>query len=125
MNHKNLMLSVAVGDICGSIYELRGYGTKNYEEVNLLRDDTDYTDDTICAFACAEALLKGIDVGKNLWERCQPEIKRGFGNRFRHLLAFLLVLSQEAGCHTTQGTAIGSLADVGRAVLVQQPQFPS
>lgn len=117
MNHKNLMLSVAVGDICGSIYELRGYGTKNYEEVNLLRDDTDYTDDTICAFACAEALLKGIDVGKNLWERCQPEIKRGFGNRFRQWL-----MDENRTPYVSQGTNGSAMRCMAAGFLAQNEE---
>lgn len=113
-SYKDIMLSVAIGDICGSFYELRGNGTKDVNEVNLLRDDTDYTDDTVCAFACAEALLKGIDVGKNLWERCQPEIQRGFGNRFRQWL-----MDENRTPYVSQGTNGSAMRCMAAGILAR------
>lgn len=78
---KNLLLSAAVGDIGGQPYEFRKR-TKDYDAVNLLLPFNTYTDDTVCTFACAEALLKGLDMAKNLRDRCRADIHRGFGGRF-------------------------------------------
>lgn len=78
---KNLLLSAAIGDIAGMPYEFEGR-TKNYNVVDLLNPQNDYTDDTVCTFACAEALLKNIDMAQNLWSRCRSDFNRGFGGRF-------------------------------------------
>ncbi len=84
---KNLLLSAAIGDISGMPYEFHGR-TKKYDNVNLLLPSNTYTDDTVCTFACAEALLKNIDMAENLWKRCREDISRGFGGRFvRWLMA--------------------------------------
>lgn len=53
----NLLLSAAIGDIAGMPYEFEGR-TKDYNRVDLLLHDNDYTDDTVCTFACAEALVE-------------------------------------------------------------------
>lgn len=76
----NLLLSAAIGDIAGMPYEFNA--TKNYDEVDLLLPYNNYTDDTLCTFACAEALLKNIDIAENLRYRCRADIHRGFGGGF-------------------------------------------
>ena len=78
---KDLLLSVAIGDIAGMPYEFMGR-TKDYNAVDLLLPSNTYTDDTVCTFACAEALLKGLDMAENLWKRCRTDFYRGFGGRF-------------------------------------------
>ena len=78
---KNLLLSAAIGDIAGMPYEFHGR-TKNYDGVNLLLPSNTYTDDTVCTFACAEALLNNLDMAENLWKRCREDFNRGFGGRF-------------------------------------------
>ena len=78
---KNLLLSAAIGDIAGMPYEFEGR-TKDYYAVNLLHPSNTYTDDTVCTFACAEALLKDLDMAKNLWNRCREDFYRGYGGRF-------------------------------------------
>ena len=75
---KNLLLSAAIGDIAGMPYEF-GHRTKNYDDVDLLLPQGTYTDDTVCTFACAEALLKGLDMAECLWYRCRADMSRGFG----------------------------------------------
>lgn len=85
MTMKNLLLSAAIGDIAGMPYEFGGR-TKNYDAVDLLNPQNDYTDDTVCTFACAEALLNDIDVAQNLWSRCRADIYRGFGGMFARWL---------------------------------------
>ena len=42
---KNLLLSAAIGDICGMPYEFVGR-TKDYNAVDLLNPNNDYTDET-------------------------------------------------------------------------------
>lgn len=82
---KNMLLSAAIGDIGGQPYEFGGR-TKNYDEVNLLLPTNTYTDDTVCTFACADALLHNIDMAKSLWTRCRADFNRGFGGRFAQWL---------------------------------------
>jgi len=84
---KNLLLSAAIGDIAGMPYEFEGR-TKRYESVNLLLSTSTYTDDTVCTFACADALLHGIDMAESLRNRGRADFSRGFGGMFaRWLLA--------------------------------------
>ena len=78
---KNLLLSEAIGDIAGMPYEFDGR-TKDYDKVQLLRPDNDYTDDTVCTFACAEALLHQTDMANTLWSRGRADFYRGFGGRY-------------------------------------------
>jgi len=78
---KNLLLSAAIGDIAGSVYEF--HPTKNYNSVDLLHPRGTYTDDTVCTFACAEALLHHLDMAQNLLLRCRADYDRGYGGRFR------------------------------------------
>lgn len=77
----NLLLSAAIGDISGVPYEFSGR-TKDYDAVNLLLPGNTYSDDTVCTFACAEALLDGKDMAENLRKRCREEFHRGYGGRF-------------------------------------------
>ena len=82
---KNLLLSAAIGDIAGMPYEFEGR-TKDYKAVNLLLPKNTYTDDTVCTFACAEALLRDLNMAENLWKRCRADFKRGFGGHFARWL---------------------------------------
>ena len=82
---KNLLLSEAIGDIAGMPYEFKGR-TKNYDSVNLLHPENDYTDDTVCTFACAEALLNRLDIAEVLHKRGRLDFYRGFGGRFARWL---------------------------------------
>lgn len=82
---KNLLLSAAIGDIAGMPYEFEGR-TKNYDAIDLLLPSNTYTDDTVCTFACAEALLKNLDMAVNLWSRGREDFYRGFGGRFARWL---------------------------------------
>ncbi|MDD2961108.1 MAG: ADP-ribosylglycohydrolase family protein [Muribaculaceae bacterium] len=81
---KNALLSEAIGDIAGSVYEF--HATKDYTIVDLSRADSVFTDDTVCTFACAEALLLRKDMAKNLWTRCNQHRNSGYGGRFRSWL---------------------------------------
>jgi len=81
----NLLLSVAIGDIAGVPYEF-DHPTKNYDDVDLLHPEGDYSDDSVCTFAIAEAFLHDLDVSENLWKRCRQDPHRGYGGRYRRWL---------------------------------------
>lgn len=57
----NLLLGAAVGDICGSTYEFAP--CKDYDVLDITREESDYTDDSVCTFAVAKALYgrRGYD----------------------------------------------------------------
>lgn len=76
------MLGAIVGDIVGSAYEFNP--TSNYD-FEMFKDGSQFTDDTICTIAIADALLKGRDYGESLHEWCRRYMKPkgGFGGRFR------------------------------------------
>lgn len=78
---KDLMLSEAIGDIAGSAYEFSP--TKDYDSVQLFHPRARFTDDTVCTFACAEALLHHTDIAENLRTRCLQHANAGYGGRFR------------------------------------------
>lgn len=82
---KNLLLSEAIGDIGGQPYEFERR-TKTYLDIDLLLPDNKYTDDTVCTFACAEALLKNLDMAQNLRDRCRADFYRGYGGNFARWL---------------------------------------
>lgn len=82
INMNNLLLSVAIGDIAGVPYEFY-CKTKKYDKVDLLHPKGDYSDDTVCTFAIAEAFMHNLDVSENLWNRCRQDPYRGYGGRFR------------------------------------------
>lgn len=75
------MLGAIIGDIVGSAYEFNP--TNNYD-FNLFPADADFTDDTICTIAVADALMRDIDFGTALhsWCRRYPNPKGAYGGRF-------------------------------------------
>lgn len=82
---KNLLISVAIGDIAGMPYEFH-HRTKNINDVKVYNSDATYTDDTVCTFACADALLNDLDMAQNLWSKCRQDPYRGYGGRFQRWL---------------------------------------
>lgn len=81
----NLLLSAAIGDISGMPYEFHGR-TKDYDSIDMLLPQNTYTDDTICTFACAEALLHHKDMAQTLRKRGREDFHRGFGGRYAQWL---------------------------------------
>lgn len=82
------MLGAIIGDIVGSAYEFNPTHDYNLE---LFTAGSDYTDDTICTIALADALLSSqagtsrtIDYSGYLhsWCRRYPNPKGGYGGRF-------------------------------------------
>lgn len=85
MDH--LLLSAAIGDIAGSVYERRRYSTKDYDKVEVFSPWAHFTDDTVLTFACAEALLDNLDMSANIYKRAREYPHAGYGHRFRQWLA--------------------------------------
>ena len=82
---KNLLLSAAIGDICGVPYEFIAW--KDYDNINLFHPKNDYSDDSVCTFACAEAFLEGKDIAERLKNRCLADPNRCYGLGFRNWLS--------------------------------------
>lgn len=77
---KNLLLAAAIGDICGVPYEFDDW--KDYDGVNLFLPQADYSDDSVCTFACAEAFLTGKDVAECLKRRGCEDLNRCYGGSY-------------------------------------------
>lgn len=75
------MLGAIVGDIVGSRFEFHNTDRKDFK---LFHKDCDFTDDTICTIAIADAILRGMDyqTALQLWCRQYPNPMGGYGGRF-------------------------------------------
>lgn len=75
------MLGAIIGDIAGSRFE---FNPTNDYDLELLAAGCDFTDDTICTVAVADALLRGRDFAECIHEWCQkyPDPMGGYGGRF-------------------------------------------
>ena len=75
------MLGAIIGDIVGSRFEFDN--TFDYDFV-LFTKDCDFTDDTICTIAVADAILKGEDYKNSVlrWCRKYPYPKGAYGSSF-------------------------------------------
>jgi len=75
------MLGAMIGDIVGSRFEFNNHLSTDFE---LFTADCDFTDDTICTIAIADALIKNISFGDRLhtWCRKYPFPKGGYGGNF-------------------------------------------
>lgn len=83
INDKTLPIIGAVcGDIIGSHYELRGNGTKD-RGFTMFTEGSQYTDDTVCTMAVADAIYNHKDFVKTLCEWCLRHPDAGYGNMFR------------------------------------------
>lgn len=76
------MLGAILGDIVGSRWEFNR--TNDYNFPWLTKDENDFTDDTICTVAVADALLNGRDFGESIHDWCcrYPYPMGGYGGRF-------------------------------------------
>ncbi|MDO4782996.1 MAG: ADP-ribosylglycohydrolase family protein [Capnocytophaga felis] len=75
------MLGAIIGDIIGSRFE---FNNTNRTDFELFTDECEFTDDTICTIAVADAILSGTDFGKTLhsWCRKYPMPMGGYGRSF-------------------------------------------
>ena len=75
------MLGAIIGDIAGSKYEFNN--TLDYD-FEMFGEGCDFTDDTICTVAIADAILNGRSYQESLldWCRRYPSPKGAYGGRF-------------------------------------------
>jgi ADP-ribosylglycohydrolase len=73
------MLGALIGDIVGSIYEWDNHRSKDFP---LFGAGCDYTDDSVCTVALADALLTGADPARHLQAWCRRHPGRGYGGMF-------------------------------------------
>ena len=75
------MLGAIIGDIVGSRFE---FGEVPQPGFQLFTSECNYTDDTICTIAVADAILHQKDYGQTLHEWCRryPSPMGGYGGRF-------------------------------------------
>jgi ADP-ribosyl-[dinitrogen reductase] hydrolase len=74
------MLGAVIGDIVGSIYEWDNHRSKDFE---LFGRGADFTDDTVCTIAIADALLNNRPPAEALHDWCARYPGRGYGGMFR------------------------------------------
>lgn len=75
------MIGTIIGDIAGSSYEFDNTSDYNFP---MFTDDNDFTDDTICTIAVADAILSNIDyqTAMRQWCRKYPDPKGAYGGYF-------------------------------------------
>ena len=75
------MLGAMIGDIAGSKYEFNNTFDYDFE---MFAEGCDFTDDTICTVAIADAILNGRSYQESLldWCRRYPSPKGAYGGRF-------------------------------------------
>lgn len=75
------MLGAIIGDIVGSRWE---FNPTNDYDFELFSDKNDFTDDTVCTIAVADAILKHKGFGTTLHEWCRryPHPMGSYGGRF-------------------------------------------
>ena len=75
------MLGAIIGDIIGSRFE---FSKQTKPEFELFTPDCDFTDDTICTVAIADAILNHKPYGTALhdWCRRYPTPMGGYGDKF-------------------------------------------
>ena len=75
------MLGAMIGDIAGSKYEFNNTFDYDFE---MFGEGCDFTDDTICTMAVADAILNGRSYQESLldWCRRYPSPKGAYGGRF-------------------------------------------
>ena len=89
------MIGTAIGDIVGSIYEFKGFKTKNFP---LYTEANSYTDDTVMAVAIADAIMHTADLYDEIelkvnfieymqkYGKAYPYPMGGYGGRFANWL---------------------------------------
>ncbi len=75
------MIGAIIGDIVGSRFEFNNTSSTDFD---LFAGDCDFTDDTICTVAVADAILRGVSFERSLldWCRKYPNPKGSYGGSF-------------------------------------------
>ena len=79
------MIGALIGDIVGSVYEFDNLRRTDFDP--LFHPRCDFTDDSVCTIAVADALLDGGDPARALLTWCERYPGRGYGGRFAGWLA--------------------------------------
>lgn len=76
------MLGAIIGDIVGSRWEFNPTNNYNFQ---LFSEKNDFTDDTICTIAVADAILQGKGYSESIHEWCRryPHPMGAYGTRFK------------------------------------------
>ena len=125
------MLGALIGDIVGSIYEWDNHRSKVFP---LFGPGCDYTDDSVCTVALADALLTGADPARHLQAWCRRHPGRGYGGMFARWIdepepvaynsfgngAAMRVSA--AGWLADEATAVAALADRITAITHDHPE---
>lgn len=81
----NKLISEAAGDISGSSYEF--HPEKNRDKLRFSAGSSDFTDDTVCTFAIADALMNSKDIAVTMQAYCRAYPSRGYGHHFSTWIA--------------------------------------
>lgn len=75
------MIGTIIGDIAGSNYEFDNTSDYNFK---MFGEESNFTDDTICTIAVADAILKGVDYQTSMrrWCRKYPHPMGEYGSYF-------------------------------------------
>lgn len=75
------MIGTIIGDIAGSNYEFDNTSDYNFK---MFGEDSNFTDDTICTIAIADAILNSVDyqISMRRWCRKYPHPKGEYGSYF-------------------------------------------
>jgi ADP-ribosylglycohydrolase len=76
-----VMLGALIGDIVGSYYEFRGWKKRDFDP--FFHPAADFTDDSVCTVALAQALLDDLDPAATLRDWCRRYPGRGYGGMFQ------------------------------------------
>ncbi len=77
------MIGAIAGDIIGSVYE---WNNVKYEDFELFKPHSRFTDDTVLTVAVADCILKGKDYALTLKEYGKKYPRAGYGERFNSWL---------------------------------------
>ncbi|MBO4316405.1 MAG: ADP-ribosylglycohydrolase family protein [Prevotella sp.] len=114
------MLGAIIGDIVGSRFEFDEIPQEGFE---LFTDSCDFTDDTVCTIAVADAIIHGREYRDALLDWCHryPNPKGGYGNMFHHWLHEKNPLPQASfgNGSAMRVSAVGWLFDDYNDVLTQ------
>lgn len=83
---RNVLLGAIIGDMCGKPYEFMRSRVENLNDFDLITPESQFTDDTVCTIAIADALIKSNAKFPNFKESlitwCRRYPGAGYGKMF-------------------------------------------
>lgn len=76
---KNFLIVTSIGDQFGVPFEHHWDRSK---QIIIPHPKHDYSDDTVCTFGIAKALIENLDLSRTLRKVCRQEVERGYGKSF-------------------------------------------